>query len=64
VSKYDEFNNKVGKTENHYCGNCRNTKPHIWTKKKRDPYLLASAFYEFYLKCKNCGKEDMIYTTE
>ena len=64
MSRYDDFESKIGETEDHYCGNCEETRPHIWKKKKLDPYIMASAYYNFYLKCKYCGDEDMIYTTE
>lgn len=64
MSRYAEFEKKVGETEDHYCGKCKETRPHIWIMEKHNPYIIDPSFYNFYLKCKYCGTKDMIYTTE
>ncbi len=66
MSRYDDFESKVGESEDHFCGRCNETRPHIWKKQPRTVGIwpASSTYYDFYLKCKYCGDQDMIYTTE
>jgi hypothetical protein len=60
MSKWDEFMAKIGSTENHYCGKCRDVKMHIW-KREKSGNGITGWNYRFLLKCRTCGYEDEIY---
>ena len=60
MSKADELRRRVGNSETHYCGNCRKKTEHRWIEAAESGIVWRT--YYFKLVCKECGKEDVIYS--
>lgn len=63
MGKTEELRRRVGNTESHFCGRQKKSTPHIWIEKDITAIrFLTHRYSAFYLRCKEFGYTDEVYT--